>query len=240
VQIHGHHRAVRSVLMFMGALALLVAGCGTSAPAPTPSLRLVYRVLPVDGKVATPGDMDAIRAAITNRLADTGVATLRVVVEGGDRIVIETSVTGAAADEVRALAGTTGRLDFVPLGQTQVQRGQALDLTQFPPLFSGGEVAVASIGADQTGRRTVDLVLREPARQAFAVYTAAHVGDFLAIVLDGRVVSAPVINEAIPGGEIQISLAETGGLELAEAQRLVTFVGHGALPYPLEEVAPAP
>lgn len=182
--------------------------------------------------------METIRAVITDRLADTGVATLRVIVEGADRIVVETSATGSAADEIRALAGATGRLDFVPPGQTEVQAGQVLDLTRFPPLFSGDQVATASIGVDQTGQRTVDLLLKDAARQAFADYTSAHVGDFFAIVLDGRVITAPVINEAIPGGQIQVSLPGMGGLPLVDAQRLVTFVRHGALPFPLEEVAP--
>lgn len=239
MQIHGPRRNVRSVLVLGGALALLVAGCSTTAPAPTPSLRLVYRVLPVAGNVATAGEMETIRTVIANRLADTGVATLRVVVEGADRIVVETSVTSAAADEVRMVAGTTGRLDFVPLGHTQAQPGEALDFTRFPPLFSGNQVAEASIGADQAGGRTVDLILKDPARQAFAAYTAAHVGDYVAIALDGRVLSAPLINEAIPGGQVQVSQAGAGGWALVEAQRLAVFVRHGALPYPLEEVAPA-
>lgn len=238
MQVLGRHRAIRAPLMFTAAVTLLLAGCGSFAPAPTPSLRLAYQALPMDGRVATPADMETIRAVITDRLADTGVATLRVIVEGADRIVVETSATGSAADEIRALAGATGRLDFVPPGQTEVQAGQVLDLTRFPPLFSGDQVATASIGVDQTGQRTVDLLLKDAARQAFADYTSAHVGDFFAIVLDGRVITAPVINEAIPGGQIQVSLPGMGGLPLVDAQRLVTFVRHGALPFPLEEVAP--
>jgi preprotein translocase subunit SecD len=106
-----------------------------------------------------------------------------------------------------------------------------------PPLFSGDQVASASIGADQTGQRTVDFVLKDQGRQLFADYTSDHVGDYFAIVLDGEVISAPVINDAILGGEVQVSQGAVGGYPLAEAQKLVTILRFGQLPFPLQEVS---
>src|SRR5512139_174074 len=91
-------------------------------------------------------------------------------------------------DQIRELVGTTGRLDFVPLGQTGAGDGQVLDpawiattcsdtVTVNCVLFSGDQLSSATIGADETGRRTVNFTLKDEGRQKFADYTAAHVND---------------------------------------------------------------
>ncbi len=107
-------------------------------------------------------------------------------------------------------------------------------------LFSGDQIAAASIGSNQSDLRTVDFVLKDTGKNLFASYTADHVGDYFAIVLDGKVISAPAINEAIPGGQFQISQSGIGGYPLAEAQNLVTILQFGQLPFPLQEVAFGP
>jgi preprotein translocase subunit SecD len=210
-------------------------------------LRVEYQVLPAEGKTPSRDDLNIMRQIIVNRVDKSGVAEPQVVVQGTDRIVVEMpGITNA--DQIRALVGTTGRLDFVPLGQTPASQGQTLDpsiigkkcdaaTTVNCVLFSGDQIASATIGADQTGRRTVNFVLNDQGKQLFADYTAKHVGDFFAIVLDGDVISAPTINEPIPGGQVQISQGGIGGYPLPEAQNLVTVLQFGQLPYPLEELA---
>jgi preprotein translocase subunit SecD len=199
-------------------------------------LRIEYQVLPAEGKTPSRDDLNIMRQIIINRVDKSGVAEPQVVVQGDDRIVIE--MPGIQnADQIRNLVGTTGRLDFVPLGQTQMTQGQQLDLNQFPPLFSGDQVAAASIGQDQAGMRTVDFTLKGEGKDLFAAYTADNIGDFFAIVLDGEVISAPVIRDSIPGGQVQISQNGIGGYPLAEAQNLVTILQFGQLPYPIEELA---
>ncbi len=200
-------------------------------------LRIEYRVLPAEGKTPTRDDLAVLRQIIINRVDKSGVAEPQVVVQGNDRIIVE--MPGIQnADQIRSLVGTTGRLDFVPLGSTQKQQGEEVDLKQFPPLFSGDQVAAASIGANQAGQRTVDFTLRPDGKDAFAKYTTDNVGSYFAIVLDGKVISAPVINEPIPGGQVQISQNSTiGGYPLAEAQNLVTILQFGQLPFPIQELA---
>ena len=57
-------------------------------------------------------------------------------------------------------------------------------------------------------------------------------------MLDGKIISAPSINEAIPGGQVQISQNSTiGGYPLAAAQNLVTILQFGQLPFPIQELA---
>ena len=133
---------------------------------------------------------------------------------------------------MRALAGAIGRLDFVPLGSTRMSSGRQIDLNTFPSLFSGDQVASATIGADQTGQRTVDLVLRDEGRRLLAGYTRDHVGESVAIVLDGKVLTAPVIQDAIPDGQVQI----TAGFPPLEAQSLITILKYGQNPFPLREI----
>lgn len=60
----------------------------------------------------------------------------------------------------------------------------------------------------------------------FADLTGDHVGDQLAIVLDGNVLSAPRINGVIPGGRGSI----TGSFTLEDAEDLSTILKEGALP----------
>jgi preprotein translocase subunit SecD len=199
-------------------------------------LRVEYQVLPVDGQSATAQDLEIIRSIVTNRVDGVGVAEPVVLVQGDDRIVVE--MPGVEdPDSIRQLVGQTGRLDFVPLGQTQAVEGQELDLAQFPPLFSGDQVRSASIGADQTGSRTVDFVLDGDGARLFAEYTRQNVGNYFAIVLDGEVISAPVIRQEIPNGQVQISSGGIGGFPRAEAENLVAVLEFGQLEYPLVELA---
>ncbi len=248
-------RAGPFLILIIGVLALLVdfarvpmPSLGTQASGTTNyletklgldlrgGLRVEYQVLPAADKVPTRDDLNIMRTIIINRIDKSGVAEPQVTVQGSDRIVIEMPNV-QNVDQIRSLVGTTGRLDFVPLGQTTASQGQQLDLNVFPPLFSGDQVASATIGSDQTGRRTVDFVLKDEGKNLFADYTSKHVGDYFAIVLDGEVISAPVINEAIPGGQVQISQGGIGGYPLADATNLVTILQFGQLPFQIKELA---
>ena len=201
-------------------------------------LRVEYQALPVDGTSPTPEDMAVMKDIVERRVNATGVSEAVVVVQGSDRIVVELpGVTDAEA--VRQLVGQTGRLDFVPLGQTQVQEGQVIDLEAYPPLFSGDQVQTATIGQDTTGGLTVDFVLKEEGAKLFADYTAANIGNYFAIVLDGAVISAPVIQNSIPNGQVQISAGGIGGFTPADANNLVTILKFGSLPFPLQELSSA-
>ena len=210
----------------------------TASPTSGPPLRDEYQVLPIDGRQPGAADLATIASIVTDRLRAAGIAAPDVATVPPDRLVV--MLPSEKADQLRVLIGTTGRLDFVPLGQVQVQEGQSLDLTQYPPLFSGDQIVSASVGADQTGQRTVDFVLAPGATRLFAAYTADHVGDSFAIVLDGSVISAPVILDAIPDGRVTISQGGVGGFSLDVADNLVAIVESGALPFPLQEVGVGP
>jgi preprotein translocase subunit SecD len=212
-------------------------------------LKVEYLVDPAGGKTPTASDLEVIRGIIERRVNSTGVAEPVVVTSGTDRIVVELpGITDTSA--VRALVGETGRLDFVPIPTTTtVTQGQAIDLTGVTAcptgttpttlciLFSGDQLDSANIGSDQQGNRAVNFVLKEQGKNLFATWTAAHVGEQFAIVLDGTVISAPTIQSAITGGNVQITSGSIGGFPQAEATQLVNVLKFGALPFPVEEIS---
>src|SRR3954465_1566697 len=195
-------------------------------------LRVEYQAVPVEGKEPSAGDMGIIKDIVERRGNSTGVSEPVVTTQGKDRVVVELpGVTDPEA--VRKLVGTTGRLDFVPLGQTQATQDQTLDPKAFPPLFSGDQVSSATVGTDQNGRPAVNFVLRDTGKNLFADYTRDHIGQYFAITLDNSVISAPVINDSIPNGNVQITGGGLGGFSAKEATNLVTVLKFGSLPFPI-------
>jgi len=199
-------------------------------------LRIEYQVLPVGDKAPRPEDLEVIRGIIERRVNATGVAEPAITTQGTDRVVVE--LPGVSDPEsIRRLVGTTGRLDFVPLGDTQMVRDQEVDLEQFPPLFSGEQLESAAIGSDPTQGRVVTFNLKPDGARLFGEYTAQNSGKYFAIVLDSRVISAPQIQSAIPGGNVQVTSGGIGGYPLKEAQELVTVLQFGSLPFPIKELS---
>ena len=210
-------------------------------------LRAEYQALPVGGKSPSAGDMATIRDIIERRVNSTGVAEPIVQTQGSDRVVVE--LPGVSDTEaIRKLVGTTGRLDFIPLpaseygngtspGPQQAVQGKPLP-TQETALFSGDQISSANPSTDQAGRRAVGFALKEPGASLFADYTSKHVNEFFAIVLDGTVVSAPVIESAITGGT-GIITGGTVGFSAAEMNNLITVLRYGSLPFPIQELSSA-
>jgi len=247
-------RAGPILILLIGALALLVdffpglavpdssTADGSWRPIVTKlgldlegGLRVEYQALPVEGRSPGAGDMAIIKDIIERRVNTTGVSEPVVLTQGSDRIVVEMpGVTDV--ESIRALVRQTGRLDFVPLGTTPAQEGQVLDLKTTPPLFSGDQVQSATVGTDRNGRPAVDFVLKGEGASLFATYTTEHIGQYFAIALDGTVISAPVIEGAIPDGTGQIT-GGTRGFPAKEAQNLVTVLKFGSLPFPVQELS---
>jgi preprotein translocase subunit SecD len=195
-------------------------------------LRGEYRAVGSAERPVTQEALGDIRTIIENRINQYGVAEPVVQTQGTDRIVVE--IPGITdQQQVRNLIGSTGRLEFVPIppGRNIVQ-GQQIP-TDLQPLFGGEELAAARPGFDDTGQRAVEFELEERGAQLFADWTRLNVGQQFAIVLDGEVVSAPVVRTPITGGRGQI----TGRFTQAEVTSLVTVLRFGALPLDVEEVS---
>jgi preprotein translocase subunit SecD len=109
-----------------------------------------------------------------------------------------------------------------PSGQPQVIKKQVL--------VSGGDLTDAQPGFDQrSGQPIVSFKFNTSGSRKFAQATTEHVKEPFAIVLDGKVISAPVIQEPITGGSGQIS----GSFTVQQANDLAILLRAGALPAPL-------
>ncbi|SKA78669.1 preprotein translocase subunit SecD [Paucidesulfovibrio gracilis DSM 16080] len=100
------------------------------------------------------------------------------------------------------------------------------------PVLTGEYIADAAPNFDRNNRPYVLLELDGRGATIFEQVTAANVNKRLAIILDGKVYSAPVINERIGGGRASIS----GNFTVQKAKDLVTVL-KDALPAPVEKVA---
>ena len=228
-----------AVLAVGGAVAFSMgSGPGPSpdpGPSVVPGVIVTYRLA---WSAATPADpvllgreIDVVRA----RLAAAGGGTA-VRADGTDRLVVGIPA-GLDVDAVRSQIGQTGVVSWVPLGTTPALEGDLIDPAKQPALFENG-ILDAAVDVDQSGQRVVTIQLDRSAAILFEQHTSTHVGEFFAIVLDGRVVTAPQINSAIPGGNIQISQNSTvGGFDRVVAASLVALLTNGPLPVPLVEVS---
>ena len=114
-------------------------------------------------------------------------------------------------------------------------RWQTYLLHQLPAL-TDADVAETEVRiCHHTHERSVNIAFTAAGSKAFESFTAAHVRQRLAIVLDGEVLSAPLIMERISGGRAQINLGSGGPhrKRLAEADRLAVILRTSSLPTPL-------
>jgi len=206
----------RPHVLAVAALLVLVAGCQASAPSsPTPS-----PVPPVDYTVRSPGSTlppktDTLRAidVLSARLRTLNVGMFSAAAGDAITFSIPASANPAA---VRAVLSATGQVAFVPLpaaeygtgnrqGPLEAVAGQPLP-SQVAPLFGGDQIADARATADAAGGPMLSIRLASEGARLFAAYSSAHVGEFFALLLDGRVITAPLVQAAIPDGAFNVTL----------------------------------
>src|SRR5260221_7001214 len=213
-------------------------------------LKVEYRVNATADRAPTTADVEVVRGIIERRVNATGVSEPVVVTSGTDRIVVE--VPGISdPTALRKLIGETGQLFFVPIPATvsPPAQGQALDMSQGKAcptasapttpciLFSGDQLAAATVGSDPQKGRTVNFTLKDDGKALFASWTAGLIGDIFAIVLDNTVISAPSIQSSIPDGNVQITSGSIGGYAQNDADKLVHVLRVGSLPVPVAELS---
>ncbi|MBP9747348.1 protein translocase subunit SecD [Patescibacteria group bacterium] len=100
--------------------------------------------------------------------------------------------------------------------------------------LTGKQLASARVDFDpQTGAVVVALQFNDEGRELFSQITRANIGKRVGIFIDGQLISAPVVQSEIPGGQAVI----TGSGSLEEARELARSLQAGALPVPVELIA---
>jgi preprotein translocase subunit SecD len=185
---------------------------------------------------------------IEKRVNQLGTVEPLIQRQGVDRILVQ--VPGLQdPTRLKALLGQTAKMDF-RMVDTTVPPDQALQ-GRVPPdsevlqsaespntpyvikkqvLVSGGDLTDAQPGFDQrNGQPIVSFKFNTSGSRKFAQATTENVKQPFAIVLDNKVISAPVIQEPITGGQGQIS----GNFTVQQANDLAILLRAGALPAPL-------
>ncbi len=201
----------------------------------TPTPRQIRVVFSEDGirdriNAATEQSLEIIR----RRIDQIGIAEPTIQQVGADRILVQ--LPGVQdPTRVRALLGSTAKLSFHMVANSSgigtrtlpgATDGQQHTIQNHIAMM-GDRLSDARAGYDdQTGQPVINFRLDNAGARRFADITRTNVGRPFAIVLDGKVLSAPVINEPIPGGSGRI----TGSFTLAEATDLAALLRAGALP----------
>ncbi len=199
----------------------------------------------LEGKAKGDATLRAIEI-LRNRIDQFGVSEPSIQEQGTDRIVVQLP---GVTDRKRALdlIGKTALLEFklvsddsqkikdamsgnVPEGHKlyRSEEGGELLLEEKTAL-TGKYITDAQVGFGQYNEPDVSLEFNSEGAKLFSDLTGANVNRRLAIVLDDKVQSAPVINEQIPSGRAQIS----GHFTIEEASDLAIALRAGALPCPI-------
>jgi len=185
---------------------------------------------------------------IEKRVNELGTVEPLIQRQGVDRILVQ--VPGLQdPTRLKTILGQTAKMDFRMVDTTvpadQAVKGQVPADSEVLPsaespntpyvikkqvLVSGGDLTDAQPGFDQrNGQPIVNFKFNTSGSRKFAQATTENVKQPFAIVLDNKVISAPVIQEPITGGQGQIS----GNFTVQQANDLAILLRAGALPAPL-------
>ena len=173
-----------------------------------------YVVLQAQGKIES-DTMDKVRDIVERRIDSLGVSEPVLQINGKDRLIVELA---GIKDPQKAidLIGTTAKLEFKIKNQ---------DGTYGPTLLEGSAIKNATLVQGQFGQPEVAFELDTEGAEIFAKITRENVHKQLAIMLDGKEQSAPMINTEIPGGRGVITTNDP-----EDAQALTNLLKSGALP----------
>ena len=203
--------------------------------------RLIVRLSEAEQAATDDRTVQQSLEIIRRRIDEVGTREPTIARQGKDRILIQVPGIGSA-EELKQLIGTTAKLTFNPvvsrtadanarpgpgnlLLPSMDEPGVFYDIED-SPVVNGEDLTNAQPSFDQNGQPAVDFRFGPSGAKRFGAYTSANIGQPFAIVLDGQVISAPVIRQAITAGSGQIS----GSMNVDASTRLAVLLRAGALP----------
>lgn len=178
---------------------------------------------------------------VRKRIDPSGTMELLVTHNNIDRVVIQVPGVKEKAekkgdltiDNLTQLLGSTVQLQFVNTGSTPVSEGvdisADIESGKYKVEFEGSELKKAEFRTDQMGKPIVGFEWKKDAGDRFGKYTSENVNNYMAISLDGKVISCPVIKGPIWGGSGIIE----GTFSSEQVDLLVRQLNGGRLPVPL-------
>jgi len=180
---------------------------------------------------------------VRQRLDESGLVEPSITRQGETGILVQMPGVADPA-EIRRLLGTTAKMSFHwAADRGSASAGASMTLPDAEDLnehrieravaLEGKHIRDARMGFHaETREPIVHFVLDGEGARQFAQMTRDNVGRPLAIVLDDKVITAPVIRDVIAGGRGEIS----GQFSAAEASQLALLLRAGALPTPLKVI----
>ena len=203
--------------------------------------RLVYQAQDENGKDYTPTakEMDDTISILYARLNNIGLTEATVSAQGDDRIVIEIPAV-ESTEEAAAMIGSTAKLEFVDADGNVILDGSAI-------AEATAEYGPVGDSYSSVNEHYVSLIIKDEFVSVWADATgaaAARAGEtdengmpknYIAIMLDGEVQSAPSVKEKIESNECMIS----GEFTVEETTQLAGVIKAGALPIALKSIQQA-
>ena len=185
------------------------------------------------------GSLDQAIEIVRRRVDEIGTNEPNILKRGNDRILVELPGLDDPM-RIKSLLGKTANLSFRFVVQTDepsfgsekllFEDGTEEVIVSKRIILSGDNLVDANPRMDtQSNQTVVSFSLDRVGAKKFGKATTSGVGKRLAIVLDNKIISAPVIREAIVGGSGQI----TGDFTFQSATDLALLLRSGALPAPL-------
>ncbi len=182
---------------------------------------------------------------VRRRIDALGTKEPSIVRQGADRIVVE-APGESDPERLKEVIGKTAKLSFQMVDDSvppaEAAAGHVPPDAMLLPNDEGGSLLVkrleivsgemltgATQGYDQNGRPDINMRFNGQGAQRFGDATSQNIGKRFAIVLDNRIISAPVIQGAITGGSGEI----TGNFTVETASNLALLLRSGALAAPL-------
>jgi protein-export membrane protein SecD len=217
--------------------------------ASSPDGTIILTLSPVALNARARGAVQQSIEIVRRRIDETGVVDPQITQQGETRVVVQ--LPGISdPNRIKELLGKTAHMTFQLVDETATTNptGAPPPGVDFLPMqdnpnqkiavrrrvdVDGGDLTDARAGTNpQTGEWVVNFTFNSIGARRFGDVTRANVNHRFAIVLDGKVISAPVIREPITGGRGQIS----GSFTAASANDLAVLLRAGALPAPLTVV----
>lgn len=181
--------------------------------------------------------MKQTKEVISKRVNEMGLTEPIVTIQGENRISIEMPGVENAEQAAKAI-GETAMLEFGLVQEGSVAlEGMSILEFKYENVMYGQNVKDAYVTQDENGLPAIGLKLDSEGTKKFADGTrkATEYTDGraqIAIILDGKVISAPSVNQVIPDGSASI----TGSFTYERANQLAQLIRGGALPVELKEV----
>ena len=183
---------------------------------------VVLEAVPDEGVTLDDAAMNRLIEVLDRRINGLGVAESVVQKAGSNRVIIELPGINNTEDAIKMI-GKPALLEF---------KLENPDGTLGETLLTGGALKKADVSYDNLGRPQIQFEMNQEGAVKFAEITRNNIGKKLAITLDGKVQTAPMINSEIPSGNGVI----TGNYTVEEAKATATLLNAGALPVKAEIV----